>query len=113
MKIYWSTFFILKKSGKKGRFKNIYFHECVTRELQALYVRPLGGDCFCYIPISLLLSTLDLVLDYLQRKHCEKLFLEVLDNNNNSNNNNNNNNNNNDDNNNKNNNNNNNVMSQT
>ena len=101
MKIYWSTFFILKKSGKKERFKNIYFHECVTRELQALYVRPLSGDCFCYISISLLLSTLDLVLGYLQRKHCEKLFLEVLDNNNNddddddddSNNNNNNNNN--------------------
>ena len=38
MKINWPTIFILRKSEKTGRFKNMYFHECVTRELQSLYI---------------------------------------------------------------------------
>ena len=38
MKINWSTFSILRKSQETGRFKNMYFHEHVTRELQTLCI---------------------------------------------------------------------------
>ena len=82
MKINWSTFSILGKSEKTGRIKNMYFHERVIRELLTLHITRLGGDCFCYIPFSLLRRsyqqnfTLDRchVLGYFQRKHCKSIM---------------------------------------
>ena len=82
MKINWSTFSILGKSEKTGRIANMYFHERVIRELLILYITRLDGDCFCYIPFSLLRRsyqqnfTLDRchVLGYFQRKHCKSLM---------------------------------------
>ena len=49
--------------------------------LQTLYIKRLDGDCFCYIPFSLLCQphqqnvTLDVgyIRGYFQRKHCESL----------------------------------------
>ena len=38
MKINWPTFSILRKSEKTRRFKNMYFYERVTRELQTLHI---------------------------------------------------------------------------
>ena len=81
MKINSSNFSIFRKPEKTERFKNMYFHERVTRELQTLYIMRLGGDGFCCIPFSLLRRphhqnvTLDLgyVLGYFQKKHCESL----------------------------------------
>ena len=100
--------FLFEEIWKNGEIQEYVFLQ--TRDSQTLYITRLGGDCFCYIPFSLLrrphqqnvtLDLVTLVLGYFRRKHCEspvkKLFLEVLGNNNinNSNNNNNINNNNN------------------
>ena len=99
-----STFSILRKSEKTGKFKTMYFYERVTRDLQTWYI------CRLYI-LHVRVVTASAMYNFLspakrysrpwlcywlfsrETLACEKLFLEVLDNNANNNNNNNNNNN--------------------
>ena len=100
MKINWSSFSIWRKSEKKERFKNMCFHERVTRGLQifvfanfiyytfgwwllllyTVLLVALTTPLKCYSPhwlCSWLFSEETLWVA------CETLFLEVLDNNNN------------------------------
>ena len=101
LKINWSTFSILRKFEKVGKFKNMYFYEHVTRGLQTLYICKLYILHVWVVTAPALYHFLSpakryswpwlcywLFLEKTLWVACGKLFLEVLDNNNNNNNNN-------------------------